>query len=365
MEYLLWIATAGLLAYETWFFVPVWRLKFRSKYGRKPVSVIVAAHNEAERLEKFLPALMDQDYPAYEVVVIDDRSTDRTPQVLEKMSERYGERLKIVTVEPQEWKTFRANKKFALTMGIKAARYDPLLFTDADCRPASRRWIARMAGALEADKDFVLGYGKYEARPGLLNKMIRFETVQTALQYTGFALRGMPYMGVGRNLMYCRSFFLDKGGFGRFFTVMSGDDDLFVNQWARGTNTAVCLHPEAHTVSVPPASWKSWFVQKRRHITTARYYRPVHRLLLGGYALARLLFWTVGLWDLVSLAWQPWTVGLMALRAGLYSARIRQASVKWQDRLPLWWIVPAEGMLVYFHLLLGLSNLIKKPQRWH
>ena len=360
-------AVIFLLAYEIYFFLPLWNFRFveDNPPAEEPVSVIIAAHNEADNLKKNLPLFFRQDYPHFQVVVIDDRSTDHTLAVLDEMKQQYGERLHVVRVQPQEWETFKANKKFALTLGIKAARYDKLLLTDADCLPASDHWISRMTAPLRGDTDFVLGYGRYRRLKGFLNTLIRYETLQTGIQYAGFALRGMPYMGVGRNLAYRRSFFLEKNGFGKFFDQLSGDDDLLVNQWAHKDNVQLCLHPDAHTISTPKHSWAQWIRQKRRHVTTARFYRPVHKWLLGAYALARLLFWLSLIPGLYFFRFDPWFTTAVLLRMGWSVAVWHHTARRWNESFRIWQYLPAEFVLIIMYMYISLLNSIKKPSRWN
>jgi glycosyltransferase involved in cell wall biosynthesis len=148
-------------------------------------------------------------------------------------------RLKMVNIDSTP--AHVNGKKYAITLGIKAAKHDWILLTDADCRPNNEQWIRVVSERCSEDKNFVLGYSAYEKRPGFLNLFIRFETLLTAIQYIGFALAGNPYMGVGRNLAYRKSVFLENKGFNNFLSVTGGDDDLFVNQHATAKNTAVVL----------------------------------------------------------------------------------------------------------------------------
>ncbi len=245
-----------------------------NKLKRIPVSVIVCAKNEEENVRKFIPLLAEQDYPDFEIVLIDDASSDGTLDLFEEFEQRYAN-VRLVKVENNE--AFWGNKKYALTLGIKAARKEYLLFTDADCRPASKDWIKEMTSRFTMQKTFVLGYGAYERQKGFLNKLIRFETVLTAVQYFSWAKMGNPYMGVGRNLAYKREEFFNVNGFIDHMKIRSGDDDLFINQAATKKNTTVCYSPESFTYSEPKKSFKEWFAQKRRHVSTAKHYKPFDR----------------------------------------------------------------------------------------
>jgi len=352
------------LWYEIYFFGKLWRYGAEPGRFMPPMSVIVAAKDEAEHLKEYIPLWLEQDYPAFELVIINDRSVDETEEILRRWE--HHPQVKIVHIPFQEWKTFIGNKKYALTMGIKAARYDHLLFTDADCRPASDRWIRYMASRFEGGKEIVLGYGKYERRKGWLNLLVRYETLLTGMQYLGFALRKIPYMGVGRNLAYTKELFFRNDGFKNHFEILSGDDDLFVNENATPENTAVCIRPEAHTVSEPPAEWKQWFRQKVRHYSTARYYRFKHRFLLGLYALTRWLVWLLPLYMLLfrpGIRW--WGAGMVFVWLSLHTALVYAVGRKLKDPLPLPFIFILEIMTLTFQSIVFVYGLFKKDIQWH
>jgi biofilm PGA synthesis N-glycosyltransferase PgaC len=253
----------------------------------EPVSIIICARNEAVNLEKNLPLILEQDYPDYEVIVVNDRSDDETPEILKRIATKYP-RLRVSEVRNEPM--FTHGKKLALTLGIKASVNEWLLHTDADCVPAGKNWLSLMQRNFTKDKDIVLGYGGYKKEPGILNLLIRYETVFTAMQYFGMAAAGKPYMGVGRNLAYRKSVFFQNKGFASHSNLYSGDDDLFVNETATSTNVAVEMHPESFTWSDPEKTLKSWYLQKKRHLTTGpRYsFKTKFRLLLEN--VSRILF---------------------------------------------------------------------------
>jgi biofilm PGA synthesis N-glycosyltransferase PgaC len=267
--------------------LPLYRQPQRRK-TRKGVSAIICARNESGNLKRFLPAVLEQDYPEFEVVVVNDASTDETEDVLAELSARYRH-LRYTTIPCNE--KFSHGKKLALTVGIKSAGYDHLLLTDADCYPASDRWLQHMVSNLKGDKQIVLGYGSYEKRKGMLNMLIRYETVTTAIRYLSYAIMGKPYMGVGRNLAYRKSFFLKHRGFASHYHLVSGDDDLFVNETATGRNTAVEVGRESRTISLPEISFRDWVTQKQRHLTAGKQYRLATRIMLGGEMISRFLLY--------------------------------------------------------------------------
>jgi len=244
-------------------------------------------------LTELLPLLNGQTYTTFEVLVMDDRSTDGTVAYLENDIADLN-RVRFIRIDKEH--EHITPKKYALTIALKKAVYPVVLLTDADCRPTSSNWLAGMVGPLaDNDKTIVLGFSPYECRPGLLNRLIQAETLFTAVQYLSLSLAGWPYMGVGRNLAYrTRTFFANKG----FYThknVLGGDDDLFINQVATGRNTTVCLDPATFVWSKPKETWADWRIQKRRHLTVGKYYKTGHKIRLGLLTGSHVLTWVLGL----------------------------------------------------------------------
>ncbi|WP_236634438.1 glycosyltransferase [Pedobacter antarcticus] len=256
----------------------------------EPISVIICARNEADNLSQYLPLVLEQNYPNFEVIVVNDRSWDRTREVLETLSEQY-KNLKIVKVP--EGEKFIAGKKFAVTMGIKAASNEWLVFTDADCSPASPNWLLGMQQPADEQVSIVLGYSPYMRSRGILNSLIRFETFFTAINYLSFALKGMPYMGVGRNMAYKRSLFFKNRGFAAHMHIPSGDDDLFVNANATSRNTEIRINPDAHVWSVPNTTLGAYLRQKKRHFGAGKFYKKSHQFILSLQIIAQFLFYAL------------------------------------------------------------------------
>lgn len=256
----------------------------------EPVSVIICARNEAANLKSFLPSILEQEYYDFEVVVVNDCSDDESEEVLKKFTLEY-DNLRVTTIHKES--SLVHSKKMALFIGIKAAKNDLLLLTDADCQPVSKYWIASFATSFKENTDFVLGYGGYLRQKGLLNKYIRYDTMFIAMQYAGMAMAGLPYMGVGRNLAYRKKVFLENKGFGPHLYLQSGDDDLFVNLLAKKANTTVNLAPGSFTRSIPSHTWKRYRQQKIRHMSTASLYSGLSKLLLAAEPVSRILFYTL------------------------------------------------------------------------
>lgn len=250
------------------------------------VSVVVCGRNAAEHWERLLPKLFSQNHPQYEIVAVNDRSTDETEEVLEKYAQLHPN-LKVVHVVDND--RFYVGKKFALTLGIKAAKYENLVLTDADCVPDSPNWLMHMSGGFQS-AHIVLGYGDYESSKGLLNSLIRWETLQTAMMGFSAASAGRPYMALGRNLAYTKELFFKRKGFYDHMHIPMGDDDLFVNHAAPYARVSWVAHPEAKTRSVPKTTYKDWWNQKRRHIEASKYYRKSSKLMLGFYGITKAAF---------------------------------------------------------------------------
>jgi glycosyltransferase involved in cell wall biosynthesis len=300
------------LFYYLFFYLAVHLKKHEAGNGKKPpVSVIICARNEAENLSEFLPSVLDQNYPDFEVIVVNDCSEDNSYDILAGFLKKYPN-LHISTVNKDP--KFSHNKKFAQFIGIKAAKNEILLFTDADCRPESDKWLEEMVCHFDDQINFVLGYGGYLKQPGLLNKYIRYDCMTIAMQYLGMAIKKVPYMGVGRNLAYRRSVFFNNKGFGSHNHVISGDDDLFVNSVGTGENTLVEFRQESHTRSVPSPSFNDWLSQKRRHLTTAPYYKIRDKFLLITEPVTRVLFYTTLIVLLSFWFMWPWVIAIFALR---------------------------------------------------
>lgn len=327
-----------------------------------PISVIICAKNEAENLKFFLPSVINQHYNTFQIVLINDASYDNTLEVMEDFASKHSN-IKIVDVENNE--AFWANKKYALTLGIKAAKYNHLLFTDADCKPISAHWISEMSAHFSKEKSIIIGYGAYmKIKNSLLNKLIRFETVLTALQYVSYANLGMPYMGIGRNLAYTKDKFFETNGFMKHMHVQSGDDDLFVNQAANNQNTAICLSTNSFTTSKPKTSLGSWLRQKKRHITTASHYKTNHKLLLGIFYTSQLLFFALGvLLLLFQLQWHI-VIGLIAFRIVIQIITYVKVTRILNEKDIIAFIPFLELFLIAFQLSIFISNLISKPKHW-
>ena len=342
--------------------IAFYKPRIKSQTQQHPVSVVICARDEDENLARNLPGVLVQSYPSTsEVVVVNDNSVDDSKYILQELKKTFKS-LNVVELT-QEAKLING-KKYPLSIGIREAKHEVLLLTDADCVPASEHWIRKMQDGYDQHTEIVLGYGAYHKRPGMLNKLIRFETFHTALQYLSYALAGIPYMGVGRNLSYKKDLFLRNKGFSSINHIPSGDDDLFINKVATGKNTAVIIDPDAITRSIPKTSWSGWLKQKSRHYTTAKFYKPKHKFLLGLYFGTQFLFYPMLAVTAIFYDWRL-ALALFGIRLLLQAIVLHKAMIKMGEK-DLWpWFILLD-MWMFFYYIIFAPALWRKPgKNWN
>ncbi|TMI64373.1 MAG: glycosyltransferase [Bacteroidetes bacterium] len=352
------------LFYYLFFFirVPLYRLKPRLKSQQHPVSVIICARDEDENLARNLPGVLVQEYSStYEVVVVNDNSVDDSKYILQELKKTFKDRLMVVGLT-QEAKLI-TGKKYPLSVGIKEANHEVLLLTDADCVPSSEHWVYKMQAAYDEQKEIVLGYGAYHKTKGLLNKLIRFETFHSAIQYLSYALAGLPYMGVGRNISYKRDLFFRAKGFSSINHIPGGDDDLFINKVATGKNTAIIIDKEAMTYSTPKNSFGTWMRQKTRHYSTSKFYKPIHKFLLGLYSATHFLFYPLLAATLIFFSWQ-WALIVFGIRL-LTQGTIYYFAMKKLDEKDLWpWFLFFDLWMFFYYIIFAPTLFRKTRNEW-
>ena len=359
---IIFFAAVGIqLLYLIFFLIAFGRRRIVEGSETPPVSVIVCAHDEEENLKELIPKLLSQRYPAFEVIIVNDRSNDGTYDYLLQAT-RVHPFLRMVQVDRVP--PHANGKKFGITLGIKAAAHEWLLFTDADCRPADNEWIMGMSRHFGDKVRIVTGVSPYQKEAGFLNLFVRFEGWITAMQYLGSALLGSPYMGVGRNLAYRKSLFLQNKGFNQFLGVVGGDDDLFVNQHATAENLRVDIDPKTTVFSVPKKTWKSFYLQKVRHLSVGKHYRLKHRILLGLFTISWIITWLAGS-GLLILDLTAWAIAAtLLLRVILVTILLRTLSGKTGVAFE-WWAVPFLDFLYsFYYISTGLTALSTKKIQW-
>ncbi len=351
--------TLTQLFYYAFFFTRLSFYKPKSKIisQTQPVSVIICARDEAANLAKNLPGSLVQKYnTTHEIIVINDNSFDDSKYVLEELHKTFRQ-LQIVELK-QEAK-FILGKKFPLSIGIKTAKYEIMLLTDADCVPASEFWIQKMQDTYEDSTEIVLGYGAYHKKKGLLNKLIRWETFHTALQYLSYALAGKAYMGVGRNLSYKKSVFFRHKGFTAHNNIASGDDDLFIKTAATFSNTKINIDPDTFTLSEAETTFTKWLKQKKRHYSTAKYYKPLHKFLLGLYSTSHFLFYPLFVSSLILYSWQL-SLAVFGIRF-IIQAIVFYNTMKKLNEKDLFPLFLFFDVWMFFYYIIFSAALIKKP----
>lgn len=253
-----------------------------------PVSIIIAARNESDNLYENLPSILGQNYPEFEVIVVNNQSIDDSSWLLTAFCQQFPN---LRVVELGRNKHLRPGKKLPITLAIKAAKYEHFVLTDADCKPTSSNWLRLTASKFNDEKQIVIGYAPFTKSKGIINKIIRFDTAWIGVSYLSMALAKLPYMGVGRNIAYTKSVFNSVNGFKSHYSITSGDDDLFIQEAAKKNNYTIQIDANSHCYSPAAPNWSRWVYQKSRHYSTSSRYKKFKKFLLGIYPLTLVLMW--------------------------------------------------------------------------
>jgi glycosyltransferase involved in cell wall biosynthesis len=327
-----------------------------------PVSVIVLIKNNEEQVKKLIPLLVSQNYPDFELVLIDNASSDNTIDILEEFEIQYPN-IRLVKVENNE--AFWGNKKYALTLGIKAARKEYLLFTDADFTPASADWIMHMASQFTMSKTIVLGYSKYTlVKNSVLNKLIRFDALINATQRFAWAKAGFPFSGDGRNLAYKKEEFFKRNGYINHMNIRTGEDALFINEVADGKNTSICFTPESFTEGLAPATFKSWVLDKRKAAYTMSFFKSADQAKLKIFVWLQALFFIImGVLIVLQFNWMI-LVPVIVFRYLACWVLLAQSAAKLNEKDTVYWFPFMEIMLIFTQLYVFAVNLFSRKAYW-
>lgn len=327
-----------------------------------PISVIVCTKNDQFNVQKYIPLLANQNYPNFEIVLIDDASSDDTIEIFEQFEKQFAN-IKIVKVANNE--AFWGNKKFALTLGIKAATHEHLLFTDADCYPTSTNWIAEMSSYFDNQKTVVLGFSGYHLNSNtLFSKLIRFESVLNAMQYFSWAKIGKPYTGNGKNLAYTKSEFFKTNGFINHMKIRSGSDSLFINEATNKNNTAICFSKNSFTISEIDINFMQWFKQMQKQLATSKHYKMPDKLQLKLFNLSQILVIALPIILLLYVInWQIVT-GLIIFRYIFTWIILGYSAAKLNEKKVMYLFPIVEIMLIIVQLNVFVANLFSKQPKW-
>ena len=361
---IIFYAIAGI---QIFFFIIVFgRLVFFNKNNTKKdnteaVSVVIVARNEYLNLKSFLPKILEQDYNDFEVVLVNHASTDETNFLVKELQGQYPH---LKYVEIKEDINFFQGKKFPLSMGIKSAKNDLLLFTDADCVPASDQWISELVAAYKENTEIVLSYGSYKEEKSFLNKLIRFDTIRVAITYLSFAKWRLPYMGVGRNLSYRKQLFYNQNGFMSHYKISSGDDDLFVNKAANRKNCEIVLSETSKTISIAENEYIQWYQQKRRHLSTGSNYKMLHLIFLGLWEISTLLFFISSVILLTVNYLNYIIIGIIILRTFIMMLINKKFMMIVNESKLLLLLPLLEIIMIVLMPIINLMNMLIKQRKW-
>lgn len=325
------------------------------------VSVVLCVKNEAHSLQQRLPTILEQQYPNFEVVVVNDASQDETEYTLRVLQEIYPH-LKVVNL-PVSVNNFHG-KKFPLSIGIKSAKNEIILLTEADSIPTSYDWISEIVKGFTENKEIVLGYNAYEKKAGLLNAFIQFENQTISMNYLGYAMLGNPYMGIGKNLAYKRSLFFENGGFISHYNIPVGDDDLFVNKVAKPKNTSVVLSSDSIILSSAKTRYYDWVMQKKKYYSSLKHFKFKDRFLTSLLPVSTFfLYLLVAASIVLGVPWQYVVVALLIRYIFQIICYYRASLVLGTKKIAIF--APLfELFFLFYNTIIRITTLLTKKKRW-
>ena len=326
-----------------------------------PVSVIVYAKNNAQHLTRLIPLLQEQEYKNYELIFINDASNDETLVVMKKFQDN-DSRIKIVNVKNNE--AFWGNKKYALTLGIKSAKHEQLLFIDADCMPSSKKWIKEMIVHFSESKSIVLGHGVYASKKySFLNILIQFDKLLSTIQSFSYTKLGSSYVADGKNLAYKKSEFYSVNGFINHIKIESGHHDLFIRDASTSSNTTIAVSPDSFIITKTPNTLKKWFTHKKNQLNIILHYNFKHKFFLGLFSSSKLLFICLIPFLLCYRA-DYYTLGIILCYLIFTSIIIGFSAKKLQKKSILYFSPFIEVFFVLFQFVIFISYSISKRTHW-
>lgn len=333
--------------------------------GLPDLSVVICCRNERQKIEELLNLLSLQTYKHKEIIVVDDRSGDEVYDYLLDKSLNNDFRLKLVRVNYTP--DHIDHKKFALTMGIKAASSQWIVLTDADCLPKDTRWLESYASLIlnQPRADIILGYCGYaKTEISALNTISRFDAFFTAVQYISAAISGKTYMGVGRNMAYKKSLFIDNNGFAEHYSITGGDDDLFINRLAGKSHVSVLLNNESFVITEPKDTFRKYIKQKIRHLHVGKYYKFRDKVSHSLFVFSLAGFYFTFIW---LLFWWPLTflvAGTFVIRTLIQTFILIKAGRRLQEDFSWWQLILLDVYLLLHYIFIGIPALIIKKIEW-
>ena len=357
------LAFAGIVQifyYIIFYIRIIFKDKTKKEDFTEALSVVICARNEGENLKKYIPLIAEQSYNNFEIVIVNDCSADDTEFILDFLEKKY-KNLRHTTIK--EDSKFSHGKKLALTIGIKSAKNEHLILTDADCYPASENWLKEISQNFSETKKIIISYGAFEKGKGFLNKFIRYDNFFNSIQFLSFAKAGIPYMGTGRNMAYTKSLFIENKGFASHYNIMSGDDDLFVNENASIKNTAPICNAESFTYSPAKKSFTKFYQQKIRHLSTAKKYKFIHKLLLSLEPFSRITYYSFSIL-ILSLLFNYLILAFVIFVFIIKFTVLKLASNKMKEKDLFIFSLIFDMFLPIFYLFLHTNNVLVKRRKW-
>lgn len=355
--------TSIQLIYYVFIFVRVWFVKVSEKKPSPAVSLILSSKNQKKLLEKNLLHFINQDYPDFEIIVVNNASWDGTDEYLEQQELLYPN-LKVVSNSYQENDRFSKGNKFAITLAVKAAANDLLLFADADCVPSSKKWLLEMVSHFSAEQKIVLANVKPFKRNGLFNVFLRFEAVYESLLRIGATKVGLPLLANRRNIAYHRNLFFSVNGFLSHLNMSSGEAELFVDEVRTSSNSTISLSKDTLVEYESRLSFSNWFSEKRAFFHVSKKLSTLPKFFLAAHYLSMLLFYTLSIQLIMFSTSLELVLGLILIRLLMqYIVYWKLMEIMNERRLLL--LLPFyEFVLMIVHGIVYISTNIKKVHDW-
>lgn len=302
------IALGSLLLLQILYFIIVFgrtcyrKKKIKTNEVKYSVSVVICVKNESKNIKDKLPIILEQEYPNFEVVVVNDASQDDTGFVLDVLQKIYPI-LQILNL-PNNVNYFYG-RKFPISLGIKSSKNDIIIFTDADTIPTSYRWIEEIVKAFTPGKEIVLGYNAIESKKGILNSLIQYDNQSIAMNYLGHAILGNPYMGKGKNLAFKKELFFKNNGFISHYNIPTGEDDLFINMVSNSKNTNYVLSQDSINLSKAKTNLYDFTKLKEKLFLSQKHFKLSDRFMISLIPFTTFLIYIlVGLAIYIGIPWQ-------------------------------------------------------------
>lgn len=319
-----------------------------------PISVIIASKNESENLSKNLPSILEQDYPNFEVIIVNMGSTDETDVVLKALNQKYSNLYH--TYVPAEAEELN-EKKLALTIGIKATKNDFLLFTEAHCKPVSNKWLSEFAKEFLKGNDIVLGGCRLEIKKKVtMRKFIQYDNIIHSLKYLSLAIMGKPFMGISRNMAYKKELFFENKGFSSILRIDGGEDDLFINRVVKGRKTGVVLSDDSMTQSDVVDKFITWRMLKSKYLYTKQFYKGAANAIFRFETFSKysFLFFSV-LGIVVGVFWENYL--LLSVSAILLLVRFFVNLFVINKSSTIFGVAPFHVNLIFYDLFQPINNI--------